>query len=136
MWSGSVATIPAGWALCDGVARTALDGTPITPPDLRSRFIVGAGSTYVPSATGGSASVNLAHSHTSPPHVHGFAGTTGDDNHQTGAASGSGNTVAETPHQHAFSGSTVATAATTDTQLSPGQSVLPPYYALAYIMKL
>ena len=36
MWSGKVDDIPAGWALCDGKK----DGI----PDLRSRFIIGAGS--------------------------------------------------------------------------------------------
>jgi hypothetical protein len=35
MWSGTIAGIPTGWALCDGTNST---------PDLRNRFIVGAGS--------------------------------------------------------------------------------------------
>ena len=39
MWGGSVATIPSGWTLCDGGA--AVNG--VTIPDLRERFIVGAG---------------------------------------------------------------------------------------------
>lgn len=47
MWSGEVDEIPAGWALCDGSNGT---------PDLRSRFIVGAGpgegSSYAPRASG------------------------------------------------------------------------------------
>ena len=34
IWRGSVATIPAGWVLCDGNNGT---------PDLRSRFVYGAG---------------------------------------------------------------------------------------------
>ena len=46
MWSGSTDTIPAGWALCNGQ-----DGT----PDLTDRFILGAGKTYQPGATGGAA---------------------------------------------------------------------------------
>jgi len=37
MWSGSVDTIPEGWALCDGTNGT---------PNLRDRFIVGAGGRY------------------------------------------------------------------------------------------
>ena len=48
LWSGSVATVPFGWALCNGSNST---------PDLRDRFIVGAGNTYAVAATGGSASV-------------------------------------------------------------------------------
>ena len=47
-WSGSVADIPNGWALCDGQVvenrRT---------PDLRNRFVVGAGGEYAVGATGG-----------------------------------------------------------------------------------
>lgn len=47
MWSGEVDEIPAGWSLCDGSNGT---------PDLRSRFIVGAGpgegSSYAPRASG------------------------------------------------------------------------------------
>jgi len=33
MWSGTIATIPTGWALCDGTSGT---------PDLRDKFVVGA----------------------------------------------------------------------------------------------
>ena len=45
MWSGTVATIPNGFSLCDGSNGT---------PDLRNRFVIGAGSTYAVGATGGS----------------------------------------------------------------------------------
>jgi hypothetical protein len=56
IWSGALATIPDGWALCDGTNGTQ---------DLRNRFVVGAGSTYSPNATGGSAnSVVVSHTHT------------------------------------------------------------------------
>ncbi len=41
MWSGT--QIPTGWALCDGQNGT---------PDLRSRFIVGAGADYAPNQFG------------------------------------------------------------------------------------
>lgn len=44
LWSGSAASIPSGWRLCDGSNGT---------PDLRDRFIVGAGNSYAPGATGG-----------------------------------------------------------------------------------
>lgn len=37
IWVGSVASIPTGWQLCDGTNGT---------PDLRNKFLVGAGSTY------------------------------------------------------------------------------------------
>jgi len=35
MWSGTIATIPASWALCDGTANAP-------GPDLRDQFVVGA----------------------------------------------------------------------------------------------
>jgi hypothetical protein len=55
MWSGAVATIPTGYVLCDGTNAT---------PDLRNRFVMGAGSTYSPGNTGGSAdAVNVTHNH-------------------------------------------------------------------------
>ena len=38
MWYGSVATIPVGWALCDGTNGT---------PNLVDRFVVGAGLDYI-----------------------------------------------------------------------------------------
>jgi len=53
MWSGSITSIPPGWALCDGETHTAPDGTQVTTPDLKDRFIVGAGGEYSVGATGG-----------------------------------------------------------------------------------
>jgi microcystin-dependent protein len=50
LWSGSIASIPSGWALCDGTNGT---------PDLRDRFVVGAGSTYVVGDIGGLNTVAL-----------------------------------------------------------------------------
>ena len=43
VWSGASDDIPTGWALCDGQ-----DGR----PDLRGRFVLGAGGTYNPGAAG------------------------------------------------------------------------------------
>jgi microcystin-dependent protein len=65
MWGGSVGTIPAGWQLCNGSNGT---------PDLRDRFIVGAGTTYTPGNTGGSNSVTLDSTQL-PIHAHGLTGT-------------------------------------------------------------
>lgn len=57
MWSGSIASIPTGWALCNGGTYAKSDGTGnVTVPDLRDRFLVGAGSTYAVAATGGATS--------------------------------------------------------------------------------
>lgn len=102
-WSGSVASIPAGWALCNGSNGT---------PDLRDKFVVGAGGTRSPSATGGAASVAIT---TSSDGVHAHAGGTGssgpfgltastsvDGAHShTGLTTGHALTVSELPpHTH------------------------------------
>lgn len=43
LWSGAIVDIPAGWALCDGNNNT---------PDLRDKFIIGAGGAQAPDAEG------------------------------------------------------------------------------------
>jgi hypothetical protein len=57
MWSGATTSVPTGWALCDGGTYSKSDGSgSVTVPDLRNRFVVGAGSTYAVSSTGGATS--------------------------------------------------------------------------------
>ena len=109
MWSGSADTIPAGFTLCDGSNGT---------PDLRNRFVIGAGGTYAVGAKGGAASVDLSHSHN-------YEGTTDSSHGDEISKAGSGVGGA---HTHTYSG-------TTDEAGSTTQSILPPYYALCYIMK-
>jgi len=48
LWAGAIVDIPAGWALCDGN-----DGR----PDLRDKFIIGAGNGYAVDET---AATNVA----------------------------------------------------------------------------
>lgn len=68
MWSGATTSIPTGWALCNGQTATKTDGSgTVTVPDLRDRFIVGAGSTYAVGATGGATSITTAVSITNDP---------------------------------------------------------------------
>ena len=74
MWYGSAASVPSGWALCNGGNGT---------PNLQDRFIVGAGSGYGVGATGGNGNTttvlsveNLpSHTHSMPNlnHTHGGA---------------------------------------------------------------
>lgn len=78
LWSGAANAIPSGWTLCNGVSVPATTTTGnVTPPDLRNRFIVGAGDTYAPGATGGAASVTPtttsagSHNHTTSMDVQG-----------------------------------------------------------------
>ncbi len=54
MWSGATTSIPTGWALCNGGSYAKTDGSgTVTVPDLRDKFIVGAGLNYSAAATGG-----------------------------------------------------------------------------------
>lgn len=140
MWSGTIATIPTGWALCDGTNGT---------PNLTGRFVVHAdGSTYAPNDTGGSDSVTLTEANM-PSHTHTFSGTTnttGAHTHDVAwsaaeGGSGAGSRVQDYPstyanstssagdHSHTFSGTTSSTGSGT------AHENRPPYYALAYIMK-
>lgn len=134
LWYGSIGSVPLGWYLCDGTNGT---------PDLRDRFIVGAGSTYSVAATGGSANaVLVSHTHTAtststvtdPGHFHSLtlpAGAGGSGNIASGGSSlGTANTTTKT------TGITVATTTSNTTEgVSATNANLPPYYALAYVMK-
>ena len=134
LWSGSIAAIPSGWALCNGSNGT---------PDLRNRFVVGAGSTYAVDATGGSAdAIVVSHTHTAtstvtdPGHVHGgvmkHPGTELEQN-QSGGPDGPNSDYDENTAS-ATTGITVSTSIAS-TGSSGTNANLPPYYALAYIMK-
>lgn len=159
MWSGSVASIPSGWVLCNGSNGT---------PDLRNRFVVGAGSTYAVDATGGSTTTTATGTISGsvegtalteaqmPKHYHQYraansmsapqnggpgaggvyGGGTPDDGASgygtwsTGgdAASGSLSTGTGNGNSHTHAAGTLAFTGNAITSL-------PPYYALAYIMK-
>lgn len=137
LWSGSVASIPSGWYLCDGNNST---------PDLRNRFVVGAGDSYAVADTGGADTVTLSTTEI-PSHTHTFSGTTntiGDHTHSIpdgsgndgypgleagGPGGGNPQTGAAGAHSHTFSGTTAATGS------GAAHENRPPYYALAYIMK-
>jgi microcystin-dependent protein len=92
LWSGSTGSIPSGFVICDGTNST---------PDLRDRFIVGAGNTYAVDATGGANTVALAEAEIAA-HTHSVSGTTVSDGAHTHNVSG--NTSNTGAHTH--SGST------------------------------
>ena len=133
MWSGSIGSIPSGWYLCDGSNGT---------PNLTDRFIVGAGTTYAVNATGGATTVSLAstnlpaHTHTAtvtdPGHFHTYStpaspGATGTGG--LGSAATTNTSTVTTGITVAVSGGGSGGASGT------AFSILPTYYALAYIQK-
>jgi len=139
IWSGSIGSIPTGWLICDGTNST---------PDLRNRFIIGAGSTYPVNATGGSAdAIVVSHTHVvaiqtgdnNQNHVHamtkyvGVNAATGTayvgDDSGTGPAGTINTGENNVNHTHAVNGSTNSAG------VSGTNANLPPYYALCYIMK-
>lgn len=152
MWSGAVNQIPDGWALCNGTNGT---------PDLRDRFIVGAGSGYIVGSKSSdvTGTINLSHSHTVSSHKHGIPWG-GDHSHhmdfnlyshigdvEDDVENGENATVASESHGHHVvadswgagghdHGGTDFQAPGTNNQLSATQDIRPPYYALAFIMKL
>ena len=107
MWSGAEAAIPTGWALCNGSAGT---------PDLRDKFVIGAGSTYNPDDFGGSADWSL------PAHSHDITAYNGSDLNGDGVLGIGGS-------QNLGTITTQSEGSGTGT----GDN-LPPYYALCYIM--
>ena len=125
LWSGSSATIPSGWLLCDGSSST---------PDLRNRFVVGATSTYAVGATGGSAdAIVVSHTHTAtvtdPGHAHTLP-------YNANVTTGGGNTGIRNSGSISTSTATTGITVANSTTGSSGTNAnLPPYYALCYIMK-
>lgn len=169
MYSGAVAEIPGGWALCDGSNGT---------PDLRGRFVTGAGGSYAPGDAGGSAdAVVVAHDHggstgNGGTHNHGGAtGAGGSHSHQTPihmgnydsslstlwttawgtTGAGSGKVVSGTSgsfprwrphvspdgnHNHGIGNDGNHNHNIPSAGVDGAGKNLPPYVALAYIMKL
>lgn len=143
MWSGNPAAVPSGWGLCDG-----LDGR----PNLKGRFIAGydAGDPDYNAIgdTGGAKTVTLSiaqmpsHTHgmsSAGAHTHGLPGTADFAawiNNEADAGSGSsGNEVSGTPYPNTDSQGS-HTHAINSTGDGGSHENRPPYYTLAYIIKL
>jgi hypothetical protein len=134
LWSGSLGSIPSGYVICDGTNST---------PDLRDRFVIGAGSTYAVGATGGSAdAIVVSHTHTAtstvtdPGHTH-LSNAMGLVSGTIGFTVTGGTPYNNVNNTNTASATTGVTVATTNasTGTSGTNANLPPYYALAYIMK-
>lgn len=150
MWSGTVATIPAGWKLCNGVGTIS---TGAAVPNLVGKFIVGSatdsGSTYDIGDTGGAANFT-------------YSGVTGDSNpaftipitgyNITGSFPSPGSPTVlggliggrgvpevvenlESLSTLTGAGPTVNINHSHTVSISVANGRLPPYYALAYLIK-
>jgi hypothetical protein len=138
MWSGI--TVPTGWSLCNGSNGT---------PDLRNRFIVAADSLtktgittqfgtspYDPGDVGGTAdAVVVSHSHTTGDPDRYFATSQKPEGAGTtnilvseSFVGGNGSYVITTSNAYDVSGNVVIGESGTNKNL-------PPYYALAFIMR-
>jgi microcystin-dependent protein len=139
IWSGSVGSIPSGWVLCNGANGT---------PDLRNSFILGAGNSYSVGQTGGTSSITIGQ--TNLPNVNFNATSTVTDPGHTHTSNAITDIVVSNGIPDGVSGSTYAlrtatinnavtgiTVATTVASGGSGTAInsLPPYYALAFIMK-
>lgn len=110
LWYGSIESIPSGWALCDGANNT---------PDLRLKFVVGAGGAKSPDDSGGA--IQHKHSFTGNGHTHNLD---------------TGNDVIDSSPVGQLSSHSVSANASGDTDNSVGTAEWPPWYCLCYIMKL
>lgn len=158
MWSGAILNIPTGWFLCNG---QVIPGGPTTP-DLRNKFIIGAqeDDAGVPKTnitgsltqTGGDKNaVLVSHTHTAtvtdPGHGHDFIyanGTQASANqtttggfviNQINNAVQPANTSNATVNNQIGEALTGVTVANSTEGVSGTNANLPPYYALAYIMR-
>ena len=117
LWSGTIATIPSGWYLCNGSNGT---------PNLTDRFVIhadydsGGSGTIEQGTSGGSRTITSANL---PPHTHTYT-----KSNQAGASTADG--VSGSPHRDSGN-------VTTNTSNGgfANDDFLPKYYALAYIMK-
>jgi microcystin-dependent protein len=108
-------TAPTGWAYCDGTQGT---------PNLLDKFVICSSGTHPLGSTGGSVSATLALANL-PDHIHGGVVLSAT----SGSAGGGG-------FSFAAAGNTTGITSPGWTPTPTPVSIVPPYYALAYIMKL
>jgi hypothetical protein len=141
-WYGASNAVPSGWHLCDGTTGT---------PDLRGKFVVGAGNTYNPGTAGGSATFTAtgtitvdAHVLTIAemgPHRHPFLDTICASSAYKSAAPSAAYTMAS-PAAYGGTTSSAGSASGHGHSGAEGTAMtgnaiasLPRYYSLCYIQK-
>ena len=132
LWSGAANAIPSGWHLCDGTSGT---------PDLRGRFVVGAGGSYTAGNTGGAASVALTeaqmpgHTHTCTEFSIPLSNSTYyiDEDAVYHTANGPQRVMRVTGTKGS---STIPNITLSEAGSGSAHENRPPYYALCYIMKV
>ena len=131
MWSGSASNIPDGWALCNG---QKVNG--VATPDLRDRFIAGAGNLYGVGDKGGEMSVTLTAAQM-PRHYHEYAG----DDQLYGIEPGCTTMLRETMTKYDADSTTgnnwhSKVYATSYAGNSQAHENRPPFYALCFIIRV
>jgi len=140
IWSGSVGSIPSGFVICDGNNGT---------PDLRNSFILGAGNSYTVGQTGGSTdAIVVSHTHaatstvTDPTHQHLALDPAGGTAQNAAVGNNPGlfaavyGSTANLTYKTGFASTNISVATSNAPAGTSGTNAnMPPYYALAYIMK-
>ena len=147
LWSGASTAIPGGWALCDGTSGR---------PDLRDRFVIGAGNSYAVGATGGSKdAVLVKHNHggetttsSAGSHTHYFGNqgrfpSSNNPDSPINRITGDNPTDGDPPTESLKAvkylddaGSHTHTVTVAEAGVDGTNKNLPPYYALCYIIKI
>ncbi len=153
IWSGSRTDIPRGWALCDGSEYTAMDGSTIRTPDLQGRFVLGATKADIPdrndrggvnldvNATGGERNTTLTESQI-PSHKHSYntwdacGYSNGTDRYGSIIKSNAYYSREQNQSGGAEDWNCLYRADSLATGGGQSHNNMPPYYTLAYIMKL
>lgn len=131
-WSGDLGSLPPGYVLCDGTNGT---------PDLRDKFLVGAGLAYALDDTGGTSKNDLSHRHAVDDHKHSINAVEAHSHALTksnrmvmpGGNAVLGDVTMSPAGGHDHGGLTGLAAPNTDYQLSAEVTNLPPYHALYYV---
>lgn len=124
IWKGSTSAIPDGWVLCNGQNGT---------PDLRDKFVLGAGNSYSVGNTGGE-ETHVLTVEEMPSHTH-YASESSASIWLGSRSGGKDSIMADRSQLY-------QNEITLDVSISLGYSGgssahnnMPPYYALCYIMK-